>query len=222
MRRLLRWAFNLTALVSALLCAGVCVLWVRDDGVTSYRAGYATAVTADGRAAVYDLTWFSGHLYASRSRFRNIRLRPDQFYDRPGFSWAVERNTWEGAWGVGLTWLFDGTGLPDPDDPGAVVMRFGGFSYAHHTDIPMPFPILMEVNVLGLTHRAAILLTCILPACWLARRVVRARRRWRRRRRDGRGLCPACGYDLRATPERCPECGCARVPSTQARKCLSS
>jgi len=51
------------------------------------------------------------------------------------------------------------------------------------------------------------------PAIWFYIRI----KRWQRKqKRIAAGLCGQCGYDLRASPERCPECGAACPVASQS------
>jgi hypothetical protein len=94
--------------------------------------------------------------------------------------------------GVRAKWL-------SPFPPRDQRFWFLGFGYASqrgrfHSGVPW-----IERDIC-LPHWFLALLFAVLPA-------VRLRAFLRARRRYAGGLCPACGYDLRATPERCPECG---------------
>jgi hypothetical protein len=51
---------------------------------------------------------------------------------------------------------------------------------------------------------------------WVVMVGYRLSQRWRVRKRAG--LCPRCGYDLRATPQRCPECGRVSAPKVDAER----
>jgi hypothetical protein len=57
-----------------------------------------------------------------------------------------------------------------------------------------------RVRRLTIPHWSLAVVFAILPA-FQFRAILRSQHRHRQ------GLCPRCGYDLRATPERCPECG---------------
>jgi hypothetical protein len=82
--------------------------------------------------------------------------------------------------------------------------RFSGLGFSVHTGDPSR----RHPNGLWLPVRLTapdwfFLLVMVLVGWW----ILRQQGKWLRRERRERGLCEACGYDLRESTERCPECG---------------
>jgi hypothetical protein len=105
----------------------------------------------------------------------------------------IARSRGARAWG-GFAFFSGETGLWGASGRGWVAKRF---EYLRTVVAPAWFVIALSL---------------VLPASGTLR-VTRAVRRHRRLRG---GRCAACGYDLRATPERCPECGWQRAGTCDA------
>lgn len=71
-------------------------------------------------------------------------------------------------------------------------------SLDHFTDVPGNPLVGFMVSV---PYSRIVVALAILPVAWFVRRLVVLQRH------ALPGLCSNCGYDLRATPDRCPECG---------------
>ena len=182
---------TLAAAASLLLCVATTVLWVR-----SFIRSDAVLYFANARRA-WAIQSARGHLDFTNWTSDEPQQVPG--FGAPGFQYksgsAANYATAE-DWGRGLD--------PSPDLGSAWFMGFGFLSYD-------AFPE-NRLRAIGIPHWFLALLCAIPPALRL--------RGWMGSwRNPAHNLCSACGYDVRATPDRCPECGAAPSDAGRAVGC---
>ncbi|HEX8914902.1 MAG TPA: hypothetical protein VF796_21295 [Humisphaera sp.] len=181
---MLRRLFTLLSAASLALCVAVCVLWVRShraaDEFNRAGATWVCVTSEAGGATIRVVDW--GRAVAPRPKGEegSITYQQDEpWADRLPPTPGTTRDWWVA--GVG----FQTEAVTPPLPPGTA----GVSVIAPSWSLRVPYWFLA--------------VALLAPPAWWARGAARARRR----RRTAAGLCPACGYDLRATPARCPECG---------------
>ena len=167
--------------LSLLLCVAACTLWawsyVRPDG---WRWSDGVRVPTAG----YQVAWRSS-LVSHRG---NLMLIRDRSMGAAAHSSRVGRD--------------EPVSIGTPLDTDRRLLGIGfmsGSGYPLIASTAIGPPVVLT-RVWVVPWWAVVLITGVLPAA-------RALSWRRRRRRVRRGACVYCGYDLRATPDRCPECG---------------
>jgi len=193
MRRVLRIFANVAAGISLLLCVAVVCLWVRSYWATDAwgRFGYFIPTHEYRQEIVYvNRGTVALTLWSYKIDDRSVR----QFEVRAAKGSFLHR--W-GPMKYALPW-------PAPQGwERVLVVRV--FKNVRNGGAP---GVGNGVNVF-VSYWVLFLLTAIGPGLWMWG--------WWRRRRWRQGFCRECGYDLRASPDRCPECGAVAVGSEEVR-----
>jgi hypothetical protein len=178
--------------ISLLTCTVLIFLWYRSHSVADW------VTYSNGRGVYHEYVTLPGQFRYTRvtgwPAAQPLEWRLEPFPPlRPVFGQQPVYRTWA-IIGVG----FDG-GSRRINSPNAAAGVYAPLTVAYQvTAVPFAVPAFVAA-VVGL-----------LP--WIRRR----RRVREREHRVKQGLCPSCGYDLRATEERCPECGA--VVAVELRK----
>jgi hypothetical protein len=114
------------------------------------------------------------------SLWHSLALKPDTSWKQSGFEFHKGIHKWEKFY-LDYRYSYGGGDINSTH----VRKESGQFQYW----------------LLAIPYWPLVSLGLVLPASFFAVRALRGERR------RARNLCQHCGYDLRATPERCPECG---------------
>jgi len=196
---LTRRFFNFAAVVSLLLCVSIVVLWVRsylvlDDWKINY-VGKTWRADPSGlmERNAYTLFTTSSRGGAFLQLIRHIHAPTNAFVATQGWSFSHRKARAEPYSDIAL--------LSDTDAKLPAQFSFKGFAYGTYFDPhEQPNDEYDTIHGVGAPYAFLAAIFLILPSAKLIAN-------HRKRRSTRRNTCPKCGYDLRATPDRCPECG---------------
>ena len=207
MRRVGRWLVRIGVALSLVLAVGRGVLWGRSykgtDNLTYQRAddeGNGVRVRSAGvRSSSGVITLSGGYDRYGYNLWTQIDRQNSPYWPKVGAGWRLK-----------IEWP-DRDKFPPLSVRWEQVFRFAGVVSKRYSNGP-PDGRFNDWTHWHIPHSHLLALFCLPPLLWLA---LAARRGIQRRGRRCRGECLDCGYDLRATPGRCPECGGeAAAPAT--------